>query len=168
MRSSRRANTTEVTAPVAARASRATRVRPGYEHLLARWRVAPGALEMCEADELAIALSDLLGRERQQTLDAEGLAGERAQDVAVDQRAAVIRLRHPSGARHTAGEIAQEAPREGVACARRVAHVFERVGWRSEEATARAKHHRAVRALFDDEQFGAPLQNIAGGTAQAG
>src|SRR5262249_52951904 len=124
-----------------------------------RWRVAPGAVEVREADELGIASIDLIGCERAQPLDAKGLTGERAQDIAMDQRLPVVQRPQLACARQPAGEMAQETAREGVACTSWVAHLFKRIGRGGEEAAVRAEHHRAIRALLDDQQLWAALQN---------
>ena len=75
------------------------------------------------------------------------LAGERADDVAVDQRAAVVRDAQLAVSRELTGEVAEKATGEGVACARGIAHVFERIGRRGEEAAVGAEEQRAVRRL---------------------
>src|SRR5258708_28656887 len=106
---------------------------------------------MGEADELFVARTDVIWRERPYPLDAKLLTSERPHDVAVDQRAAIDCRRERAAPRQAAGKVAQKAAREGVAGPRRVAHVFQRIGRGGEEAAVRAEEHGAVRALLDDQ-----------------
>src|SRR5690242_19065400 len=121
----------------------------------------PGALEVGEAHELVVARRDALRRERMHPLQAELLTGERAHDVAVDQRAPVVRRRQVARGRDAAGQIAQEAAREGVAGSRRVAHVFQWVCRRGEERAVRAEEQRTVRPLLHHQHAWAQRQDGA-------
>src|SRR5690349_5289936 len=105
-------------------------------------------MKIGQLNEAAVALLDLLHRERAQTVDTEVLDRKRRDYAAVNDRAPETAARSVAGAR----EVPEQAAGEGVAGAGRIEDFFQGIRWHGENRRIRELQN-AVFAALDENRL---------------
>src|SRR5579883_2881987 len=109
-----------------------------------------------------VALDDVVHGQGTQAGNAEILAGERADQIAVDNGALeIVGGIMAIAPRSDRREITQEAAGKGVTGTSGIDHLLKRVGRGAEIGAIGAKEQRAIAALLDDHIFQAEREEIA-------
>src|SRR5579883_984595 len=114
---------------------------------------------MRAGNQAFVAVLDILHGQSAQAIDAERLAGERADNIAMHYAALdIIYSITAIRSRFDSREIAEKAAREGISRPGRINHFLERIGRGAEIGAIRAKEQRAVAALLHNDVFQAHVE----------